>query len=79
MFYVLGIEIDRRHLSLLADFMCIDGVPKGCNRHAIQWCSSPLQQMTFETSCNFITRAAAHGECLICVQTYIINLPQFLH
>lgn len=57
-----GIEVDPRHLSLVADYMCFEGVYKPLNRHAIRSNSSPLQQMTFETSYKFLKQATMLGE-----------------
>lgn len=57
-----GIEVDPRHLSLVADYMCFEGVYKPLNRHAIRSNSSPLQQMTFETSYKFIKQATMLGK-----------------
>ncbi|KAM6953305.1 DNA-directed RNA polymerase I subunit RPA1 [Aplochiton taeniatus] len=62
-FAVYGIEVDPRHLSLVADYMCYEGVYKPLNRHAIQSNSSPLQQMTFETSYKFLKQATMLGSC----------------
>ncbi|XP_069571829.1 DNA-directed RNA polymerase I subunit RPA1 [Brachyistius frenatus] len=60
-FAVYGIEVDPRHLSLVADYMCFEGVYKPLNRHAITSNSSPLQQMTFETSYKFLKQATMLG------------------
>ncbi|KAM9375680.1 DNA-directed RNA polymerase I subunit RPA1 [Pholidichthys leucotaenia] len=60
-FAVYGIEVDSRHLSLVADYMCFEGVYKPLNRHAITSNSSPLQQMTFETSYKFLKEATILG------------------
>uniref|UniRef100_A0A3P8TDS0 DNA-directed RNA polymerase subunit n=1 Tax=Amphiprion percula TaxID=161767 RepID=A0A3P8TDS0_AMPPE len=60
-FAVYGIEVDPRHLSLVADYMCFEGVYKPLNRHAIGSNSSPLQQMTFETSYKFLKQATMLG------------------
>lgn len=57
-----GIEVDPRHLSLVADYMCYEGVYKPLNRHAIRSNSSPLQQMTFETSYKFLKQATMLGK-----------------
>lgn len=62
LFPCAGIEVDPRHLSLVADYMCFEGVYKPLNRHAIQSNSSPLQQMTFETSYKFLKQATMLGE-----------------
>uniref|UniRef100_K7FQF4 DNA-directed RNA polymerase n=1 Tax=Pelodiscus sinensis TaxID=13735 RepID=K7FQF4_PELSI len=64
-FAVYGIEVDPRHLSLVADYMCFEGVYKPLNRFGMQSNSSPLQQMTFETSYKFLkdaTMMGAHDE-----------------
>ncbi|XP_066505483.1 DNA-directed RNA polymerase I subunit RPA1 [Hoplias malabaricus] len=62
-FAVYGIEVDPRHLSLVADYMCFEGVYKPLNRLGIQSNSSPLQQMTFETSYKFLKQATMLGSC----------------
>ncbi|NWR85762.1 RPA1 polymerase, partial [Furnarius figulus] len=64
-FAVYGIVVDPRHLSLVADYMCFEGIYKPLNRFGIQSNSSPLQQMTFETSYKFLkdaTMMGAHDE-----------------
>uniref|UniRef100_A0A8B9KTY7 DNA-directed RNA polymerase subunit n=1 Tax=Astyanax mexicanus TaxID=7994 RepID=A0A8B9KTY7_ASTMX len=63
-FAVYGIEVDPRHLSLVADYMCFEGVYKPLNRLGIQSNSSPLQQMTFETSFKFLKEATMLGKKL---------------
>ncbi|XP_038608301.1 DNA-directed RNA polymerase I subunit RPA1 isoform X2 [Tachyglossus aculeatus] len=60
-FAVYGIKVDPRHLSLVADYMCFEGVYKPLNRYGIQSNSSPLQQMTFETSFKFLKQATMMG------------------
>nr|XP_023655802.1 DNA-directed RNA polymerase I subunit RPA1 [Paramormyrops kingsleyae] len=60
-FAVYGIEVDPRHLSLVADYMCFEGEYKPLNRFAIESSSSPLQQMTFETSYKFLKQATMMG------------------
>ncbi|XP_076990974.1 DNA-directed RNA polymerase I subunit RPA1 isoform X2 [Tamandua tetradactyla] len=60
-FAVYGIAVDPRHLSLVADYMCFEGVYKPLNRFGIQSNSSPLQQMTFETSFQFLKQATLMG------------------
>lgn len=61
--------MDPRHLSLVADYMCFEGVYKPLNRHAIQSNSSPLQQMTFETSYKFLKQATMLGEEQLIIMT----------
>ncbi|NXG50865.1 RPA1 polymerase, partial [Psilopogon haemacephalus] len=60
-FAVYGIAVDPRHLSLVADYMCFEGFYKALNRIGIQSNSSPLQQMTFETSYKFLKEATMMG------------------
>uniref|UniRef100_A0A8D0GJX2 DNA-directed RNA polymerase subunit n=1 Tax=Sphenodon punctatus TaxID=8508 RepID=A0A8D0GJX2_SPHPU len=60
-FAVYGIVVDPRHLSLVADYMCFEGVYKPLNRCSMQSNPSPLQQMTFETSYKFLKEAAMLG------------------
>ncbi|XP_068181664.1 DNA-directed RNA polymerase I subunit RPA1 [Antennarius striatus] len=60
-FAVYGIQVDPRHLSLVADYMCFEGTYKPLNRHTIQSNPSPLQQMTFETSYKFLKQATMLG------------------
>lgn len=61
-FSVYGIEVDPRHLSLIADYMTFDGSIKGMNRVSMAGSSSPLQQMTFETTAAFLKSALLLGE-----------------
>ncbi|KAG8591164.1 hypothetical protein GDO81_000070 [Engystomops pustulosus] len=65
-FAVYGIEIDPRHLSLVADYMCFEGVYRPLNRNGIRSNSSPFQKMTFETSFQFLKDATLRGakDCL---------------
>ncbi|XP_067312869.1 DNA-directed RNA polymerase I subunit RPA1 [Pseudorasbora parva] len=60
-FAVYGIEVDPRHLSLVAEYMCFEGRYKPLNRYAIRSSSSPLQKMTFETSYKFLKEATMLG------------------
>ncbi|EPY82079.1 DNA-directed RNA polymerase I subunit RPA1 [Camelus ferus] len=57
-----SIAVDPRHLSLVADYMCFEGVYKPLNRFGIRSNSSPLQQMTFETSFQFLKQATMMGQ-----------------
>lgn len=57
-----GIAVDPRHLSLVSDYMCFEGVYKPLNRIGMQSSASPLQQMTFETSYKFLKEAAMLGK-----------------
>lgn len=60
-FGVYGIEVDPRHLSMIADYMTFDGGYKAMSRIGIQDCSSSLQQMSFETTAAFLKSAALNG------------------
>ncbi|KAM4708710.1 DNA-directed RNA polymerase I subunit RPA1 isoform 2-T2 [Discoglossus pictus] len=60
-FAVYGIEVDPRHLSLVADYMCFEGTYRPLNRFGMQSSSSPFQQMTFETSYKFLKDATMTG------------------
>ncbi|XP_063781050.1 DNA-directed RNA polymerase I subunit RPA1 [Pseudophryne corroboree] len=60
-FAVYGIEVDPRHLSLVADYMCFEGTYRPLNRYGMQSSSSPFQQMTFETSYKFLKDATMSG------------------
>ncbi|XP_040191174.1 DNA-directed RNA polymerase I subunit RPA1 [Rana temporaria] len=60
-FAVYGIEVDPRHLSLVADYMCFEGTYRPLNRYGMQSSSSPFQQMTFETSYKFLKDATMAG------------------
>lgn len=61
-FAVYGIDVDYRHLSLIADFMTSDGSYKPCNRVGMENNPSPLQQMTFETAMGFLRDATLGGK-----------------
>lgn len=60
-FGVYGIEVDPRHLSLVADYMTFDGQYRAFNRIHMGNNASPLQQMSFETTCSFMKNAALLG------------------
>jgi DNA-directed RNA polymerase I subunit RPA1 len=60
-FGVYGIEVDPRHLSLIADYMTFDGGYKAMSRIGMQDNHSALQQMSFETTATFLKFAALNG------------------
>jgi len=60
-FGVYGINVNPRHLSLIADFMTRNGSYVPMNRQGMGECSSPYVQMSFETTTQFLTRAAQEG------------------
>ena len=53
-FKMYGINIDPRHLSLVADYQTVDGRFRGCNRISMECNASPFQQMSFETPMKFL-------------------------
>mmetsp|Transcript_9916 Transcript_9916/g.19556 ORF Transcript_9916/g.19556 Transcript_9916/m.19556 type:complete len:258 (+) Transcript_9916:102-875(+) len=60
-FGVYGIEVDPRHLSLIADYMTFGGDYTPMNRTGMRETSSPFLQMSFETTAQFMTQAALTG------------------
>merc|ERR1712058_97844 len=62
-FDVYGTEVDKRHLSLIADYMTFEGTYRPFNRIGIENNPSPLQQMTFETAIGFLRSATLAGKC----------------
>lgn len=54
-FDVYGIEVDYRHLSLVADFMTQSGTYKPFNRIGMQDSNSPFLKASFETSTAFLS------------------------
>lgn len=60
-FAVYGIEVDPRHLSLIADYMTYSGSIKGMNRMSMVASASPFQQMSFESTMNYLKAAVIKG------------------
>eukprot|EP01069_Polyplicarium_translucidae_P004576 Polyplicarium_translucidae@DN2607_c0_g2_i1.p1 len=60
-FSVYGITVDFRHMSLVADGMTHIGRIRAFNRSGIALHSSPLLQMSFETSMAFLAGAVERG------------------
>ena len=60
-FGAYGINVDYRHLSLIADYMTYEGVYKPFNRIGIKTNASPLQKMSFETCLQFFKDACLYG------------------
>ena len=74
-FKVYGIDVDPRHLSLIADYMCFSGTYRPLNRLGIDSNTSPFQKMSYETTVQFLKKATLAGEtdklespssCLVC-------------
>jgi DNA-directed RNA polymerase I subunit RPA1 len=57
-FGVYGIDVDPRHLSLIADYMTFSGGYTAMSRTGMREMSSPFLQMSFETTAQFLTQAA---------------------
>ena len=58
-----GLDIDERHIMLVADAMCMGGVVKGITRYGIvRQKSSVLARASFETPINHIMDASVVGE-----------------
>ena len=62
MFGAYGIDVDYRHLSLLADTMTCRGEYDAFNRRDINYVTSPIQKMTFETTMKFLLDACVSGQ-----------------
>uniref|UniRef100_A0A5S6R1C0 DNA-directed RNA polymerase subunit n=1 Tax=Trichuris muris TaxID=70415 RepID=A0A5S6R1C0_TRIMR len=56
-FACYGIDVDYRHLSLLADYMTHTGIYQPFNRTYMYSSTSPLQKMSFETTMAFMKEA----------------------
>ena len=69
MFGVYGIDVNARHLSLIADYMTRTGSYKAMNRLGMNECASPFLQMSFETTSTFLTKAAAEGTFCPCISS----------
>ncbi|VVD05829.1 unnamed protein product [Leptidea sinapis] len=61
-FNVYGITVDPRHLSLIADYMTYNGVFEPMSRKGMEASSSPLQQMSFESSLLFLKESVLNAK-----------------
>ncbi|XP_012272524.1 DNA-directed RNA polymerase I subunit RPA1 [Orussus abietinus] len=61
-FKMYGITVDPRHLLLIADYMTFDGTYQPLSRKGMEDSSSPLQQMSFESSLTFLKNATLQGK-----------------
>ena len=61
-FAVYGIEVNPRHLTLVADHMTNTGSILPFSRGAMSANASPLQKMTYETTLSFMRTAIMNGE-----------------
>jgi DNA-directed RNA polymerase I subunit RPA1 len=62
-FGVYGIDIDPRHLNLIADYMTATGTLRPFNRMGIESNASPFLKMSFETCTQFLTQSTLDGDC----------------
>jgi len=60
-FALYNIAVDRRHLSLIADYMTFEGRYKPFNRLGLETSTSPLQKMSFETTMQFLRSSVIDG------------------
>ncbi|CAO3608899.1 unnamed protein product [Cunninghamella echinulata] len=61
-FGVYGIKVDRRHLTVIADYMTFEGGYKPFNRTGIRSNVAPFLKMSFESTCKFLNDAAISGD-----------------
>jgi len=61
-FKMYAINVDIRHLSLIADYMTHSGTVRPLNRQGMNDCASPLQQMSFENAMTFLKDAILKGK-----------------
>ncbi|CAL1701179.1 unnamed protein product [Somion occarium] len=61
-FDVYKIDVDARHLELIADYMTFDGGYRPFNRTGISGNPSPLLKASFETTASFLSEATLHGD-----------------
>ncbi|ETW83790.1 hypothetical protein HETIRDRAFT_314577 [Heterobasidion irregulare TC 32-1] len=61
-FDVYKIDVDIRHMELIADYMTFEGGYKPFNRKGIGMHSSPLLKASFETTASFLSDATLYGD-----------------
>ncbi|KAG9247145.1 DNA-directed RNA polymeras-like protein I subunit [Calycina marina] len=57
-----GIDVDQRHLNLIADFMTRGGGFVGFSRNGLKSSVSPFMKMSFETTVGFLADAVCDGD-----------------
>lgn len=57
-----GIAVDKRHTSLVADYVTQEGGYRAFNRHGLKTCASPIQKMSYETTTQFLIDSIVYGE-----------------
>ena len=66
-FNVYGITVDHRHISLITDFMCLEGSIRPLNRIGMRTSVAPFHKMSFETSLDFLRQATLEGDHDTCL------------
>ncbi|XP_026761681.2 DNA-directed RNA polymerase I subunit RPA1 [Galleria mellonella] len=61
-FNVYGITVDPRHLTLIADYMTFNGIFEPMSKKGMESSTSPLQQMSFESSLIFLKDAVLNAK-----------------
>jgi DNA-directed RNA polymerase I subunit RPA1 len=61
-FDTYGISVSSRHLDLIADMMTREGSYLAFNRQGIDTSTSAFMKMSYETTCQFLTKAVLDGE-----------------
>lgn len=61
-FSTYAISVSHRHLELIADMMTREGTYLAFNRQGIDLSTSAFKKMSYETTCQFLTKAVLNGE-----------------
>ncbi|KAJ2006417.1 hypothetical protein GGI04_001889 [Coemansia thaxteri] len=61
-FGVYEIGVDKRHLSLVADYMTFEGGFKPFNRIGLSSSPAPFAKMSFESTCTFLQETTTFGD-----------------
>ena len=61
-FDTYGISVSSRHLDLIADMMTREGTYLAFNRQGIDSSTSSFMKMSYETTCQFLTKAVLDGD-----------------
>ncbi|CAD1810725.1 RNA polymerase Rpb1, domain 5 family protein [Candida parapsilosis] len=61
-FDTYGISVSSRHLDLIADMMTREGSYLAFNRQGIDSSTSSFMKMSYETTCQFLTKAVLDGD-----------------
>lgn len=61
-FDTYGISVSSRHLDLIADMMTREGTYLAFNRQGIDSSTSAFMKMSYETTCQFLTKAVLDGD-----------------